>query len=349
MTGGKKNPAIGDNAADLAGSLIRGDRHALAKAITIVESTRSEHRTVAAELLNSLGAVSNRSVRVGISGAPGVGKSTFIEALGNHIVDAGLRVAVLAVDPSSATSGGSILGDKTRMETLARRPEAFIRPSPACNELGGVTRRSRESLLLCEAAGYDVVLVETVGVGQSETRVAEMTDMFLLMLLPGSGDELQGIKRGIMELADLVVVNKADGKMKELAERSAGDCQRALQFLSSRTRGWSVSVSACSAVEGTGIPAVWEQIQRHDEFLRSSGQLAARRLEQARGWMWSDLKEGLMTRLSEDESVAGYIQGLEAAITERSLLPPDAADRVLQTYGAGTAEKTKATKRKKCD
>lgn len=345
MTASEVNPAVRDSAAAIARALAKGDRHALAKAITLVESTRNDDRAIAAELINSLRQTSRHSIRVGISGAPGVGKSTFIEALGNHIIDAGHRVAVLAVDPSSATGGGSILGDKTRMETLARRREAFIRPSPASNELGGVTRRSRESLLLCEAAGYDVVLVETVGVGQSETRVADMTDMFLLMLLPGSGDELQGIKRGIMELADLVVVNKADGELTQLAERAAGDCERALQFLSSRTQGWQVSVKACSALERSGIAAVWETIQSHDTFLRENGGLAARRLEQARSWMWSDLKDGLMVRLRENESVAAYLHGLEAAFTERSLLPPDASDRVLQEYRA--TDKSQSTERKR--
>lgn len=347
MTACEVNAAVRDSAAAMARALAKGDRHALAKAITVVESTRNDDRAVAAELLNSLQPASGHSIRVGISGAPGVGKSTFIEALGNHVIDAGFRVAVLAVDPSSATGGGSILGDKTRMETLARRSEAFIRPSPASNELGGVTRRSRESLLLCEAAGYDVVLVETVGVGQSETRVADMTDMFLLMLLPGSGDELQGIKRGIMELADLVVVNKADGELTQLAERAAGDCERALQFLSARTTGWKVSVKACSALEGSGIAAVWETIQQHDAFLRDNGSLAARRLEQARSWMWSDLKDGLIARLSEDESVAAYLHNLEAAFTESSLLPPDAADRVLHEYRATIADTSQSTERKK--
>ena len=202
-------------------TILDGDRRALARAITLIESTRRDHRAEASALLEAIMPYTGKSIRVGISGAPGVGKSTFIEALGNHVIDRGLKPAVLTVDPSSAISGGSILGDKTRMETLARRPEAFIRPSPSGTTLGGVTRRSRETLLLCEAAGFDVIIVETVGVGQSETRVADMTDMFVLLLQPGAGDQLQGIKRGIMELADLILVNQADDGREELARNSA--------------------------------------------------------------------------------------------------------------------------------
>ncbi|MEW8021117.1 MAG: methylmalonyl Co-A mutase-associated GTPase MeaB, partial [gamma proteobacterium symbiont of Phacoides pectinatus] len=252
---------------------------------------------------------------------PGAGKSTFIEALGNHILDRGQRLAVLAVDPSSVRSGGSILGDKTRMERLARRREAFIRPSPAGQTLGGVTRRTRETMLLCEAAGFDVVLVETVGVGQSETEVAEMTDMFLL--LPGGGDDLQGIKRGIMELADLILVNKADGELAATANHSASDYLHALKLLHPRTRNWRVPVKTCSALEGRGIEAAWEVVERYRRTLEASGELLQRRAEQARSWMWSETAESLLAALRqriselEREVMAGR---LPATVAARQLL-----------------------------
>ena len=224
------------NPQELAEGIRSGDRRALAKGITLVESTRADHREAAARLLELIMPYTGNSIRLGISGVPGVGKSTFIESFGNHVISQGHRLAVLAVDPTSALSGGSILGDKTRMETLARHPDAYIRPSPAGQTLGGVTRRTRETLLLCEAAGFDVIIVETVGVGQSETAVAQMTDMFLLLLLPGGGDELQGIKRGIMELADLILVNKADGDQQAAANRTVADYRMAVHFLHPRSR-----------------------------------------------------------------------------------------------------------------
>ena len=242
----------------LADGVLDGNRRALAQAITLIESTRRDHRAAASDLLERLMPHAGGSIRLGISGVPGVGKSTFIEALGNHVIDPGHRVAVLTVDPSSAISGGSILGDKTRMELLSRRPEAYIRPSPAGKTLGGVTRRSREALILCEAAGFDVIIVETVGVGQSETKVADMTDMFVLLLLPGGGDELQGIKRGIMELADLILINKADDELKALAGRSAAEYRNALRLLHPRSANWKVEVQTCSARDGTGIAEAWE-------------------------------------------------------------------------------------------
>jgi LAO/AO transport system kinase len=261
------------------------------------------------------------SIRLGISGAPGVGKSTFIEALGNHLVDQGQRVAVLTVDPSSVISGGSILGDKTRMETLSRRPEAFIRPSPSGNAVGGVARRSLESLLLCEAAGFDVIIVETIGVGQSETRVADMTDMFVLLLQPGGGDELQGIKRGIMELADLVLVNKADDGLEALATRSANDYRNALSLLHPRSAEWKVEVRTCSARDRTGIAEAWDVVLRHHDALTAGGQLAERRAAQARGWMWS-----------ESPDVRDQLPALEAAASSGSLPAAAAADRLLEIY-----------------
>jgi len=318
--------------AQLADQVLEGNRRALAQAITLVESTRKDHRAAATDLLQRLIPHAGNSIRLGISGVPGVGKSTFIEALGNHVIDAGHRVAVLTVDPSSAISGGSILGDKTRMEMLSRRPEAYIRPSPSGNTLGGVTRRSREALLLCEAAGFDVVIVETVGVGQSETRVADMTDMFVLLLLPGGGDELQGIKRGIMELADLILINKADDDMQALAGRSAADYSNALRLLHPRSTDWKVEVKACSARDGTGITEAWDVVLRHHEMLEASGQLMARRAEQARDWMWSEVEDNLVSALQGDPEVLKQIPALEAAASEGKIPPTIAARQLLEIF-----------------
>ena len=273
----------------LAKAVLEGDRRALAQAITLIESTRTDHRSIASDLLEKVLPYSGKAIRLGISGVPGVGKSTFVEALGNHVIDAGHRVAVLTVDPSSAISGGSILGDKTRMELLSRRPEAYIRPSPAGKTLGGVARRSREALILCEAAGFDVVIVETVGVGQSETKVADMTDMFVLLQLPAGGDELQGIKRGIMELADLILINKADDELKALAERSAADYRSALRLLHPRSVNWKVEVRTCSARDGDGIAETWDLVLKHRSVHEASGELTTRRAAQARDWMWSEV------------------------------------------------------------
>ena len=318
--------------AALADAVVDGDRRALAQAITLVESTRRDHRDAASALLALLLPRAGGALRIGVSGAPGVGKSTFIEALGNHVIDAGHRVAVLTVDPSSAISGGSILGDKTRMETLSRRPEAYIRPSPSGTTLGGVARRSRESLLLCEAAGFDVIIVETVGVGQSETRVAEMTDMFVLLLQPGGGDELQGIKRGIMELADLVLINKADGDMKQLAGRSAADYRNALNLLHPRSADWKVEVRTCSARDRVGMDEAWESMLRHHDALEKSGQLAARRAQQARDWMWSEVQESLIADLKEDPQVRRRLPALEAAVVRGELPAAQAARQLLEIY-----------------
>ncbi|KRP25038.1 MAG: protein kinase, partial [SAR92 bacterium BACL16 MAG-120322-bin99] len=266
-----------DSNESLAAAIKAGDRRALAKGITLVESTRSDHRQQAAELLETLMPATGNSIRIGISGVPGVGKSTFIEAFGNLLLERGHRVAVLAVDPTSAVTGGSILGDKTRMETLAFAKNAFVRPSPAGKTLGGVTRRTRESLLLCEAAGFDVILVETVGVGQSETAVADMTDMFVLLLLPAGGDELQGIKRGIMELADLVLVNKADGEQTNSANQTMADYRSALHFMKSRFASWQPQVLACSSLKNSGIAEVWQEVESFRSTTTASGELQQHR------------------------------------------------------------------------
>ena len=272
------------------------------------------------------------AIRVGISGAPGVGKSTFIEALGNYLIDLGLKPAVLTVDPSSAISGGSILGDKTRMETLARRSEAYIRPSPAGTTLGGVTRRSRETLLLCEAVGFDVILVETVGVGQSETRVAEMTDMFVLLLQPGAGDELQGIKRGIMELADLVLINQADDGREQLANHSAADYRHALQLLRPRSTEWKTEVATCSARDKIGIDSAWDAVKRHQDALVNGGELGSLRAEQARAWLWSEVQDSLVADLREKYGVSHLISDLEEAVSAGRMPATTAADKLLEIY-----------------
>ena len=318
--------------ADLARAVREGDRRALARAITLVESTRADHREDAVALLEDILPATGGSTRVGISGAPGAGKSTFIETLGVHLVDAGHRVAVLAVDPSSARSGGSILGDKTRMEQLSRRSEAFIRPSPAGGTLGGVARRTREALLVCEAAGFDVVLVETVGVGQSEVAVAGMVDLFVLLLAPGAGDELQGVKRGIVELADLVVVNKADGELADLARHTAADYSHALHLVRTSDAGAVERVRTCSALLGRGIDELWHTVAALVAEARASGELDTRRTEQARAWMWSEVTDTLLDDLRQDAAVRAQIESLEAEVSRGRMSPAAAARRVLSTF-----------------
>ena len=316
----------------LADQVRQGDRRALAKAITLAESTRDDHRQQTAELLETLIPDAGNSIRIGISGAPGVGKSTFIEVLGSHLIKLGHSVAVLAVDPSSAVTGGSILGDKTRMETLAFAEKAFVRPSPAGSTLGGVARRTRESMLHCEAAGFDIILVETVGVGQSETTVADMTDMFLLLLLPAGGDELQGIKRGIMELADLILVNKADGDQVALAARTMGDYRSAVQFLASRFDDWQTPVMSCSSINDEGIVEVWGQVDAFKKILSETGQLQQRRAEQAKAWMWSEMTESLVADLKADERIRSLVPDIESAVLAGELPATVAAQRVLNLY-----------------
>ncbi len=323
----------------LASEVRSGERRALGRAITLIESSHPDDREPANRLLDLLTPHAGRSVRLGISGVPGVGKSTFIESLGNRLIDAGHRVAVLAVDPSSALSGGSILGDKTRMETLSRRLEAFIRPSPAGGTLGGVTRHTRETLVLVEAAGFDVVIVETVGVGQSETAVADLTDVFLLLLLPGGGDELQGIKRGIVELADLIVVNKADGDLCAAAERAAADYRNALHFLRPRSAHWVVPVATCSALQGSGIDRIWALVEEYRQVMTSSGDLQAKRAAQARRWLWSETAEQLMARLREDPAVRERVQALEQAVSAGTVSPRVAAQQLVTRFWKEGQEK----------
>jgi LAO/AO transport system kinase len=321
-----------DKSQSLADQVRAGDRRALAKAITLVESTREDHREEASTLLGALMPYSGDSIRLGISGAPGAGKSTFIEVFGNHIIEQGHSVAVLAVDPSSAVTGGSILGDKTRMETLAFAEKAFVRPSPAGKTLGGVTRRTRESMLICEAAGFDVILVETVGVGQSETAVADMADMFLLLLSPSGGDELQGIKRGIMELADLVLVNKADGDQSAAAAQTQSDYRSAIHFMKSRFDHWQPPVMTCSALKNQGIEDVWDKVTEFSLALSAKGQLAKLRAQQSKAWMWSETAESLIADLKADPNVKNLVPDLEAAVLEGTLPATIAAQRLVESY-----------------
>jgi len=320
------------NPQKLAENIRDGDRRALAQAITLVESRRAKDRELANELLGLLAPYAGQSIRIGISGVPGVGKSTFIENFGSYVIDAGHKVAVLAIDPSSAISGGSILGDKTRMENLSQRIEAYIRPSPTGGTLGGVARYTRETICLVEAAGFDVVIVETVGVGQSETTVAEMTDMFILLLLPGGGDELQGIKRGIVELADLIVINKADGELAPAAKRSASDYRGALSFLHPRHPDWDVPVEICSALEKKGIDKVWQIIERYRSTMSANGELENSRSAQSRAWLWNETAEILLDALKADPAVHERIKKLEAAVEKGRTSPGVAAQTLVETF-----------------
>ena len=317
---------------DLAEGVLAGDRRALAQGITLVESSRPDHRAAAEALLEAVLPAGGEVVRLGISGAPGVGKSTFIEALGTSLTAEGQQVAVLAVDPSSVRSGGSILGDKTRMEDLARDPRAFIRPSPSGGTLGGVARRSREVMLLCEAAGHDVVIVETVGVGQSEIAVAAMADTFVLLLAPGGGDALQGIKRGIMEIADLIVVNKSDGDLKRAAEAMAAQYAGALGLLRPILANWQPEVLTCSAAAGQGIAEVWQAVLRHRQAIGDQTALAARRAEQARAWRGNELEEGLVAALRADPGTASLAAELDARVAAGELSPGAAAREIIAAF-----------------
>ncbi|MEX6725866.1 methylmalonyl Co-A mutase-associated GTPase MeaB [Parapedomonas caeni] len=318
-----------------APAILAGDRRALAKAITLIESSRPDHEAQAQALLADILPHTGRAIRVGLSGAPGVGKSSFIEAFGKFLIEAGLKVAVLAIDPSSTRSGGSILGDKTRMEQLSADPRAFIRPSPSGGSLGGVARRTREAMLLTEAAGYDVVLVETVGVGQSETAVADMVDMFVVLVSPGGGDELQGIKRGIMELADLVVVTKADGDLEPAAKRAQGEYRAGLHLMRPKTPGWTPHVLLTSSVSGRGLDNVWQQIGKHHDTLAASGELARLRRAQARAWMWTEIEDQLGRRFRAHPAVASRLAELEAAVTEGRMPPTAAAQALIAAFEPG--------------
>lgn len=311
-----------------AEAILSGDRRALAKAITLVESARSQDRKASQDLLNELLPHTGNSIRIGITGVPGVGKSTFIESFGQTVIGDGKKVAVLAVDPSSPVAGGSILGDKTRMEQLSRETNAFIRPSPAGKALGGVALKTRESMLLCEAAGFDVVMVETVGVGQSEHQVGSMVDFFLILLLPGGGDELQGIKKGILELADAILINKADGESENLANKTRLHYQSALSLLT-QSGFWSPEVRTCSALERSGIAEAWDMVRRfHDEAL-AAGHLASMRSEQNLQWMWQLTDQLLRQQITDHPTLTTRLSAIEAEVGAATLTPLSAAQRII--------------------
>ena len=319
----------------LIAALRQGDRRALARAITLAESTRPEHRRQAERLVESLLPQTGKAVRIGISGPPGAGKSTFVERLGLEGIKLGRRVAVLAVDPGSKRGGGAILGDKTRMTELARSPGAFIRPSSAGDRAGGVARRTREAILLCEAAGFDTVLIETVGVGQAETAVAEIVDMFVLILPPAAGDELQGIKRGVVELADLVLVNKADGELAAAAQRSTADYGSAVRLLRPLLPEWEVPVRAISALEGTGIKEVWDEVAQFRAALEQSGAWSRRRAEQARAALWSEIGDNLLEHFRTAPAVASRLATIEQQVMAGTRTPADAAQTLLAAFVSG--------------
>ena len=315
--------------------ILQGNRRAIAKAITLLESTRPESFEQGQELLESLLPHAGQALRIGITGVPGVGKSTFIEAIGLFLIEHGHRVAVLAVDPSSQITGGSIMGDKTRMNELAQHPHAFIRPSPSSGILGGVARKTRETMLICEAAGYDVVIVETVGVGQSETIVASMVDLFLLLMLPNAGDELQGIKKGVLELADLVVINKSDGKQETLAKTAQSEYRKALHLLPSSKNSWTPQILRCSALEKRGMEKIWDSVKSFSKALQNSGEWEIQRRKQTGKWMWSLVEEGLLTNFRNHPDLQKQIPELEKEVESGKMLPTTAARKLLDSWYVG--------------
>ena len=330
--GPQQDAADAPDAARYADAVLARSRAGIARTITLVESSRPDHRVLAQHVLTRLLPHAATAQRVGITGVPGVGKSTFIDALGGQLIDQGHRVAVLAVDPSSTRSGGSILGDKTRMTRLATDPAAFVRPSPTAGTLGGVARATRESLVVMAAAGYDILLVETVGVGQSETLVAEMTDTFLLLALARTGDQLQGIKKGVLELADVVAVNKADGPHEDEARRAARELAGALRLLGRPEDGWSTPVVTCSALTGDGLPEVWSLVESHQRMLLDSGELDRRRRDQRVSWMWSLVRDQLLDRLRDSGDLNALAPELEADVRDGTITPGLAAQRLVDAF-----------------
>jgi LAO/AO transport system kinase len=327
------------SSADYIAAVHAGDRTLLSRAITLIESTHPDHQAQAQEVLQALLPTTGGARRIGVTGVPGVGKSTFIDAFGTFLTGQGHKVAVLAVDPSSTRTGGSILGDKTRMGRLATDPLAFVRPSPSGGTLGGVARMTRETMLLCEAAGFWVIFVETVGVGQSETMVAGMVDLFLALMLPGAGDELQGIKKGLLEIADLIAVNKADGDNLLRAQQAVTYYRAALRIIEPESPAWRPSVWTVSALTGAGLPELWQEIERHRTALETAGELAAKRRRQKVAWMWSMLEARLMGALRADPAVRALLPELEQAVVAGTVTATLAVEQVLAAFGAGQSPK----------
>jgi LAO/AO transport system kinase len=320
-----------DNQAIVDG-VLANNRRIIAKTITLIESSLRSHQEKAREIIDLLLPDTGKAVRIGITGVPGVGKSTFIESFGMHLIQKGHRVAVLAVDPSSSKSGGSIMGDKTRMEKLSLESNAYIRPSPTGGTLGGVSRRTRETMIVCEAAGFDVIIVETVGVGQSETTVASMVDFFLVLMLAGAGDELQGIKKGVLELADAIAINKADGDNIENARKAKQEYHKALNLLTPSSENWSPPVLTCSAIELNGIEEIWQTITGHRKILTTSDELAAKRRKQALDWMWALVEESLRDRFYTNQKVQKALPKIIEAVERQSIAPTAAAHQLLMLH-----------------
>ena len=319
--------------SDYVDGVLNCDRALLAQAITLIESLNDDHRATADAVLNELLIQKQDSIRIGITGVPGVGKSTFIESFGKQLTSLDHKVAVLAVDPTSSRTGGSILGDKTRMQELSRDKNAFIRPSPTSGTLGGVTRVTGETIVLCEAAGFDVILVETVGGGQSEIMVSQMVDFFLALMLPGAGDELQGIKKGILELADMIAVNKADGEMKNAANRAVMEYQHALDILNPKSANWKPRSLSCSAFTGDGLAAIWETICDYKRLLKDAGEWQEKRKSQQVEWMWAIIKERILSKIETNEKVQSLVPQLELQVAESKLTPALAALEILTVVG----------------
>ena len=319
--------------SDYVDGVLNCDRALLAQAITLIESLNDDHRATADAVLNELLIQKQDSIRIGITGVPGVGKSTFIESFGKQLTSLDHKVAVLAVDPTSSRTGGSILGDKTRMQELSRDKNAFIRPSPTSGTLGGVTRVTRETIVLCEAAGFDVILVETVGVGQSEIMVSQMVDFFLALMLPGAGDELQGIKKGILEIADMIAVNKADGEMKNAANRAVMEYQHALDILNPKSANWKPRSLSCSAYTGEGLLAIWETICDYKRLLKDAGEWQEKRKSQQVEWMWAIIRERILSKIETNEKVQSLVPQLELQVAESKLTPALAALEILTVIG----------------
>ncbi len=319
--------------SDYVDGVLNCDRALLAQAITLIESLNDDHRATADAVLNELLIQKQDSIRIGITGVPGVGKSTFIESFGKQLTSLDHKVAVLAVDPTSSRTGGSILGDKTRMQELSRDKNAFIRPSPTSGTLGGVTRVTRETIVLCEAAGFDVILVETVGVGQSEIMVSQMVDFFLALMLPGAGDELQGIKKGILEIADMIAVNKADGEMKNAANRAVMEYQHALDILNPKSANWKPRSLSCSAFTGDGLAAIWETICDYKRLLKDAGEWQEKRKSQQVEWMWAIIRERILSKIETNEKVQSLVPQLELQVAESKLTPALAALEILTVIG----------------